>query len=171
MRRSHACSLTVQSVARERARARTYIMRTPGRALVHTCYRESRVFHLLYFVLHHARGSLISHWWHGEAHSLVLRDLSPRGRGMATANTGVSCQDPPPPPLPLGMRAHEKHTTLSSHKAQGRRDRTTSPWRMELLLGTLCLWTPRWRPTSMLPPARPPSASSRNTITIRTCYT
>ena len=54
------------------------------------------------------------------------------------------------------MRAHEKHTTLSSHKAQGRRDRTTSPWRMELLLGTLCLWTPRWRPTSTLPPARSP---------------
>ena len=60
------------------------------------------------------RGSLISQWWHGEAHSLVLRDLSPRGRGMATANTGVSCQDPPPPPPLLDMRAHEKHTTLSS---------------------------------------------------------
>jgi hypothetical protein len=149
-----------------RARARAYVHNADTGPGVGS-YMLQRVQSLSTscFVLH-ARGSLISHWWHGEAHSLVLWDLSPRGRGMATANTGVNCQDPPPPPPPLGMRAHEKHTTHFPHtrlKGEGTGPLLHGGW-------SCCLERSASGRQDGAPPPRshlhaPPSANA-----IRTCY-
>ena len=97
--------------------------------------------------------------------------LRARARQAGSSQHSES-QDPRPPATrlrggprlsnALSMRAHvnTQDTFLSvSHDA---RDRTTPPWSMEhssspeLLLGTLCLWTPRWHPThDTLPKVKP----------------
>jgi len=59
----------------------------------------------------------------------------------------VRTQRPAPAPQHAGTCIKQTHDTFLSHDT---RDRATPPWRMwehssspELLLGTLCLWTPR----------------------------